>query len=123
MTARVLIVEDEAVIALEMQSILSQAGFAIAGCVASIEKALTVLDREGCDLAVLDANLRGQGVEPVAWALRQRGTPFCFISGYGRAYLPAPFLDVPLLSKPFEPDDLIRVVRQMSDLAKPSDQE
>jgi DNA-binding response OmpR family regulator len=110
---KVLIVEDEPAIALGMQSLLSRAGFEIAACVGSVGKALAVLDREGCDIAVLDASLRGESVEPVAAALRQRSTPFCVISGYERADLPPSFLDAPLLSKPFQPDDLIRAVSQL----------
>jgi DNA-binding response OmpR family regulator len=113
MAAKVLIVEDEPLIALEIQSILSRAGFAIAGCVASVDKALAVLEREDCDAAVLDANLRGKSIESVALALCQRGTPFCFVSGYGRVYLPAPFQDAPLLSKPFAPDVLVQAVSRL----------
>ena len=113
MAAKVLIVEDEPVIALEIESILSGAGFAIAGCVGSVDKALAVLDREDCDAALLDANLRGESIEAVALALTQRKTPFCFVSGYGRVYLPAPFQDAPLLSKPFAPDALVQAVSRL----------
>jgi DNA-binding response OmpR family regulator len=113
MAAKVLIVEDEPVIALEIQSILSSAGFAIAGCVASVDKALAVLEHEECDAAVLDANLQGESIEAVALVLDQRNTPFCFVSGYGRVYLPAPFQDAPLLSKPFAPDALVQAVSRL----------
>jgi DNA-binding response OmpR family regulator len=113
MAAKILIVEDEAVVALEIESTLRRAGFAISGCAASVGKALDVLAAEGCDIAVLDANLRGESVEPVAAALQRRGTPFFFVSGYGRVHLPERFLDAPLLSKPFEPAELIRRVRQL----------
>ena len=113
MAAKVLIVEDEPLIALEIESILSDAGFAIAGCVASVDKALAVLEREDCDAAVLDANLRGESIEAVALALDQRNKPFCFVSGYGRVYLPAPFQEAPLLSKPFAPDALVQAVSRL----------
>jgi DNA-binding response OmpR family regulator len=113
MAAKVLIVEDEAVVAFEIRDILRGAGFEIAGCVGSIDKALSALKDSDCDIAILDANLRGHSVEPVAVALQQRGRPFLFVSGYQRAFLPEEFVDAPLLSKPFEPGQLISAVRRL----------
>jgi DNA-binding response OmpR family regulator len=103
-------VEDDPVIALEIEHILCRAGFEIANCVSSIPKALAVLKSCGCDFAVLDANLRGESVEPAAVALKNLGRPFLFVSGYGRVHLPARFLDAPLLSKPLNAEELIRSV-------------
>jgi DNA-binding response OmpR family regulator len=113
MTVRILIVEDEPFVALEIEHILCSAGFEIASSVPSIEKALAALNTRDCDLAVLDANLRGESVEPVGLVLRNRGKPFLFVSGYGRAYLPACFNDSPLLSKPFHAVELIRSVKHV----------
>jgi DNA-binding response OmpR family regulator len=110
MTIRALIVEDDPVIALEIENILRNAGFEIANCVPSIPKALAVLKSCDCDFAVLDANLRGESVEPAAVALKNLGTPFLFVSGYGRVHLPARFSDVPLLAKPFNAAELISSV-------------
>jgi FixJ family two-component response regulator len=62
---------------------------------------------------LLDVNLRGRSTEPVAAALRRRGTPFVLVSGYGRAQLFDEFAGAPLLSKPFQSDDLIRAIRQV----------
>jgi DNA-binding response OmpR family regulator len=114
MTTRVLIVEDEPLVALDMEAVLRMGGFEIAACVGSLNKALDVLNNGDCDVGVLDANLRGESVEPVAASLRQCGRPFLFVSGYGRAHLPSRFLDAPLLAKPFEPSELIRAVKQIS---------
>jgi DNA-binding response OmpR family regulator len=111
MIIRALIVEDDPVIALEIEHVLRSAGFEIANCVPSIPKALAVLESCECDFAVLDANLRGESVERAAVALEKLGKPFLFVSGYGRVHLPARFLDVPLLSKPFIAAELIRSVR------------
>jgi DNA-binding response OmpR family regulator len=111
MTARVLVVEDDPVIAFEVEAALSQAGFEITGLANSVERALASIDASPCDVALLDANLRGESVEPVALALRERGTPFLFISGYERMHLPAAFIDVTLVSKPFTRAGLIRAVR------------
>ncbi|MGA7324140.1 MAG: response regulator [Rhodomicrobium sp.] len=110
---RILIVEDEPVVALEIEHILRSAGFEIASNVPSIEKALAALNASDCDFAVLDANLRGKSVEPVAVALERRGKPFLFVSGYGRACLPACFNDAPLLSKPFNAAELILSVNRV----------
>jgi DNA-binding response OmpR family regulator len=113
MTIRALIVEDDPVIALEIEHILRSAGFEIAKCVPSIRKALAMLKSCECDFAVLDANLRGESVEPAAVALENLGKPFLFISGYGRVHLPDRFLDAPLLSKPFNAAELVRSVNSI----------
>jgi CheY-like chemotaxis protein len=110
---KALIVDDEALVALSLEEMLREAGFEIAGSVGSLEKALATLEACPCDVAVLDVNLRGRSTEPVAAALRRRGTPFVVVSGYGRAQLSGQFGDAPLLSKPFQSDDLIRAIRQI----------
>ena len=119
MTARILIVEDEPVVAFEIEQILRSAGFEVAASVPSIKKALAALDTCDCDFALLDANLRGESVAPVAAALQSRGKPFLFVSGYGRAYLPSCFDDAPLLAKPFNAAELIRSIKHML-LSEPS---
>jgi CheY-like chemotaxis protein len=106
-------VEDEALIALVIEETLRDAGFLIAGCTNSPDEALAVLDEQGCDAAVLDANLRGKSVLPVAMALHRRGTPFVFISGYGQDPFGEQFADVPFLSKPFKYEDLIRAIKRI----------
>lgn len=113
MQAKVLIVEDEPIVAFEIENVLQEAGFEIVGCMGSLNKALAALKNTDCDIAVLDANLRGDSAAPLAAALRERGTPFLFVSGYECTYLPQAFLDVPLLPKPFEPRELITTVAQL----------
>ena len=120
MTMKALIVEDEPLVALELEQVLRSACFGISGCVGSIERALAVLDKCGCDFAVLDANLRGKSVEPVAAALKDRGKPVLFVSGYGRSCLPASFFDAPLVSKPFKAAELIRAVKEILQTDLPS---
>ena len=80
MTTRILIVEDEPVVAFEIEQILRSAGFEVAASVPSIKKALAALDTCDCDFALLDANLPGESVAPVAAALQSRGKPFLFVS-------------------------------------------
>ena len=113
MTATVLIVEDEPVLALGIARLLRLHGFEIAGCVGSVSKALAVIEDADCDIAVLDVNLRGETVMPVAELLRQRGRPFVFISGYDGADLKAIFSDVPVFPKPFDASELVAVLHQM----------
>lgn len=113
MGAKVLIVEDEPFVAFGIEDILREAGFEIVGCVGSLDKALATLKSSDCDIAVLDANLRGESVAPLAMALQRRGRPFLFVSGYERIHLPEALLDAPRLAKPFEARELIAAVRQL----------
>jgi CheY-like chemotaxis protein len=71
------------------------------------------MNEVNCDVAVLDVNLRGETVAPVAELLRQRGRPFVLLSGYDRSDLKTSFSDVPVLPKPFDAGELIAVLHQM----------
>jgi CheY-like chemotaxis protein len=110
---RILIVEDEVLIAQVIEETLRDAGFLIAGRTGSPDEAIAIVEESGCDAAVLDVNLRGRSVAPVATALHQRGTPFVFISGYGGFPLHEQFRDAPLLSKPFRYQQLIDVIKKI----------
>jgi DNA-binding response OmpR family regulator len=109
----ILIVEDEPVLALAIQRILRGHGFEIAGCAGSVSKALTLVEKADFDIALLDVNLRGESVIPVAEALRRRSQPFVFLSGYESGDLPAMFSDVPFFPKPFDAGELVSVLRQL----------
>jgi DNA-binding response OmpR family regulator len=110
-TARVLIVEDEPLVAELLEDMLRDAGYEIAACVGALDKALTALETVSCDFAILDINLRGKSTEPVAALLRARSVPFLFVSGYGNTQLSQEFLDAPLLAKPFRDEQLISAIR------------
>lgn len=103
---RILVVEDEMMIALLLESMLVEFGHRVAGPVARLDKALEAAQREPLDLAILDVNVNGQEVYPVAAALASRGIPFVFATGYGRAGLRPPYRDRPTLQKPYRSDDL-----------------
>ena len=107
---RVLIVEDEPVVAHEIAEILKQGGFCAVGPACSVAQALELLKANGCDAAVLDINLGKETSEAVAWELMQLQTPFVTVSGYSKTQKPAAFADVPALTKPLRPDTLIREV-------------
>jgi CheY-like chemotaxis protein len=111
---RVLIIEDEPLVSLEIASILRDAGAEPVGPFASLASALEKSKAGGFDAAVLDGNLLGEPVDDVAVVLSAAAVPFVFISGYGRESLPKAFSHVPLLSKPFEPATLIEAVRKLT---------
>lgn len=97
---RVLIVEDAVLLALELEAGLTEAGASVVGAAADLQEAEGMLSRV-FDVAVLDANLNGQSVAPVAKALAARGTPFIFATGYGDAG-PAPEgFEAPVVRKPY----------------------
>jgi PAS domain S-box-containing protein len=104
---RVLVVEDEALIAIEIADILSDAGFTVIGPVGSVAHALALIERSGCEAAVLDINLGDGTSEPIARVLSASATPFVTISGYSREQQPAAFKNAPLVSKPVRPELLI----------------
>lgn len=98
--ARILIVEDAVLLALELEQGLSDAGAIIVGPAYELTEAM-VLVEEPLDAAVLDANLNGQSVMPVAQRLFQRGIPFVFATGYGQTGSPSGF-DAPVICKPYD---------------------
>jgi CheY-like chemotaxis protein len=107
---RVLIVEDEYFLADDMAQALQKFGADVVGPVRSTVEALTLLAEEPVDAAVLDINLKGQMVYPVADALREQGVPFIFATGYDEAAVPEAYRDVPRWEKPFKPEDLAKAL-------------
>lgn len=104
---RILVVEDEALIAFEIAAILEDEDAEVAGPAATPGDALRLIDEMALDAALLDANLRGQPVDAIATALADKKVPFVFVSGYGREALPPGFADTALLAKPFNPRQLL----------------
>ena len=107
---RVLVVEDEYFIADDMVRVLQKLGADVVGPVQTVEKAMSLLQDSPVDVAVLDINLRGRMVFPVADALRDRGVPFVFATGYTEAAVPPDYSDVPLWEKPFQPEELAKAL-------------
>ncbi len=103
----ILVVEDEALVALETSQILTEAGFDILGPAKSVAKSLALLKRSNCDAAVLDFNLGGETSEPVARELLQAGIPFVMLSGYSRKELPPLLQGAPFVAKPLRPQTLL----------------
>jgi CheY-like chemotaxis protein len=111
---RILLVEDEMMVAMLVEDILVDAGHVVIGPLAQADKALQAAGNETLDLAILDVNINGGSVYPVAEALAARGIPFVFATGYGACGLDEGWQDRPTLQKPFRRDDLYRVVRQLA---------
>lgn len=108
---RVLVVEDDALIALDISRQLENAGFRVVGPAVSVTKALRLMQDHGCDVAVLDVNLgRNETSVPIARELRARSTPFIVLSGYMREQHPAELQGAPVLSKPASPSELVAVL-------------
>ncbi|HYG06537.1 MAG TPA: response regulator [Stenotrophomonas sp.] len=106
MDGRVLVVEDESMLAMLIEDQLVDMGYRVMPPVSTVHAALAVLEEGGIGLAVLDVNLGGPLSFPVADALLARGIPFLFLTGYGRAGVPAEYQTVPVLQKPFRRKDL-----------------
>ncbi len=103
---RVLVVEDELLLSMSLEDMLGDFGCEVVGPAASIAEALALATDAQIDVAVLDMNLGGQPVFPVADALKARGVPYVFASGYGQSGLSDAHHDAPLLQKPFRQADL-----------------
>ncbi|WP_199200662.1 response regulator [Mesorhizobium sp. 113-3-3] len=103
---RVLVVEDEGSVALLIEGMLEDLGCEVAGAVATLAKALNAARTETLDFAVLDVNLAGELVFPVAEILKGRQLPFIFSTGYGRVGVPKTFKDCQVLNKPYTIDVL-----------------
>lgn len=110
---RVLLVEDEMMVAMLLETMIADLGHEVVGPVARLDKAVEMAEREAVDLAILDVNLGGKEVYPVAAALVARGIPFIFATGYGKAGLRAPYRDRPILQKPYLSDDLRQIVAEV----------
>ena len=102
---RVLLVEDEPIIAMTAEDMLQSLGCTIAGCAQTLAEALAAARRGGFDVAMLDINLNGEASLPVADYLKSVGLPFIFSTGYGIEGC-GPHRDVPLVTKPYRTIDL-----------------
>ena len=110
---RILVVEDEALVAMLVEDALMDAGFGIIGPAATVEEALRLLNDERPDAVVLDLNLAGETSTPVADELAARGIPYVIATGYGAAGLPAGHQKAMVLAKPYDPSDLTAVLTRL----------
>jgi DNA-binding response OmpR family regulator len=104
---RVLVVEDEYLVAAMIEEILESAGCIVMGPIPRLREALDAVDHDDYDAAVLDVNLAGERINPVADALSERNVPFLFVTGYGPNALPGEYAARPHVCKPFRMAELI----------------
>jgi len=114
---RVLLVEDEALVAMMMEDVLEDLGWEVAGSFGDVKPTLEWLaSADRLDAAVLDINLGSEMVFPVAEALKARGTPFTFLTGYTAPPRAGDF-DTPVLNKPVDLDQLEQILERFRPLA------
>ena len=116
---RLLVIEDEPLVALDIAAALETAGAEVIGPAGTATEALNLINSTKPDAALLDANLRGQSAGEIAARLTARNVPFIFVTGYGADSLPQAFAKAPILSKPFSHEQLVAAAVA---LGKPSAQ-
>ena len=104
---RVLVVEDEFLVATLIEDMLTSAGCVVSGPIPRLAEALDAVHRGTFDAAVLDVNLAGDRIDPVADLLSRRNIPFVFVTGYSKGTLPDAHAERPCLCKPFKMADLL----------------
>ncbi len=108
---RILVVEDETLIAVLIEETLRDLGVVVVGPVSTLDAALRLASGDVLDAAILDVTIRGGKIYPVAERLVARGIPFVLASGYGEWTLPESLREQPRLTKPFTQKDLETQVR------------
>lgn len=111
---RIMVVEDEMLVAMELEDLLAEHGCAVVGPVPSAERALALMGENLPEAAILDVNLNGHTALPVAAALREQGVPFVLATGYGHT-LQAELSDAPRVQKPIDHRTLIGVLASLLD--------
>ena len=111
---RVLVVEDEMMVSMLIEDMLADMGCQVVGPASRLDEAMELVGSAELDCAVLDVNLGGQPIFPLADVLREKGAPFAFATGYGDAGLRDIDKGTPVLHKPFRESDLARVLNELS---------
>jgi CheY-like chemotaxis protein len=107
---RVLVVEDETMIRMLIEGMLTDLGHTVVAEAGEIDQALALAKQGDFDIAILDVNLDGKTITPVVEILVARGVPFVFASGYGERGVPEPYRGSPTLQKPFQVEALEKAI-------------
>jgi len=110
---RVLVVEDEYLIRMLLEDMLGELGYEVAAAAGSFAEATDLAAKADFEVAILDVNLDGKKIFPVADIIAQRGLPFVFVTGYGEDSLPDPYRAHPALQKPFQAERLNRALASL----------
>jgi CheY-like chemotaxis protein len=106
----VFLVEDEVMIRMMVADMLEELGYSVAAEAGEINEAIKLARSAEFDLAILDVNVNGKVISPVAELIKARNRPFIFATGYGSSGLPQEYRDRPALQKPFQIDTLGRII-------------
>ncbi len=106
----VFLVEDEVMIRMMVADMLEELGYRVAAEAGEIDEAVKLAQTADFDFAILDVNVNGKVISPVADLIRARGRPFIFATGYGSSGLPEEYRDRPALQKPFQLETLARMI-------------
>ena len=110
---KILVVEDEMLVSMLVEDMLTDFGCSVVGPAADLAEAMQLAQQGGFDAALLDVNLGGKPIFPVADLLRDNGVPFIFASGYGEAGIEASHRGAPVLQKPFREVDLSKALKAL----------
>jgi DNA-binding response OmpR family regulator len=112
--SKILVVEDNYLLAQVVCDFVAECGFDPIGPASGLETGLVYAREAPLDGAILDINLDGHFCFPICSVLVQRGIPFCFLTGYSHlSMIPQQFRGAPLVSKPFEPEEMRSVIEMM----------
>jgi CheY-like chemotaxis protein len=115
---RILVVEDELMIRMLLDGMLSDLGYTMAAEAGAIDEAMALAKQGEFDAAILDVNLNGEPITPVVEILIARGLPFVFATGYGQRGVPEAYRSNPTLQKPFQIEALAQALAAVA--AKPA---
>lgn len=116
---RVLVIEDEILVGLDVVYVLQKAGFGYVEHVATEDEALRLIATQTWSAVVADANLNGRSIERIARLLQEKTLPFVVVSGYERRNLPSVIGGAPILGKPVSYVQLVETVRCLCEASKP----
>ena len=110
LSKKVLIVEDETMVAMMLEDMVAELGHVVSGVASGLSEGLAMAERDQIDFAILDVSLNGERSLPIAEALENRGIPYVFATGYGAQKVEGAKRDAQTLAKPFAIEDLARIL-------------
>lgn len=111
---KIFVLEDEMLVALDLEQQLKSAGYDVAGPATTMAMARAIIDAEDIDLALLDANIAGEKPVDIANSLKDRGVPLLYLSGYDEAHIRSSLPEAPLLQKPIQSRELLDRIKALA---------